>query len=294
MLGEEREVRLRGGTVRYRETGEGETLVFVHGVFVNGLLWRKVVGHLGGRYRCIVPDLPLGGHAVALPDDADGGPRGVAALVAEFMEALDLRDVVLVGNDTGGAICQILISEHPERVGRLVLTNCDAYEAFFPWPLRPLQYGARLFGERFAGGLAWVLRARAAQRLLLWTVSKSRGETATLDAYFEPLIRDAGVRRDLARFMRGVSNRHTLQAARSFSSFRKPVLIAWGDEDFFFPMRLARRLQRDFPDAVLKPVLGSRAFVPEDRPESLVEEIEAFLLSSAGAESLSRDAGGVS
>ena len=293
-MGEEREVQLDGGTVRYRETGEGKPVVFVHGLLVNGSLWREVVGYLGGRYRCVVPDLPLGGHSVPMPRDADAGPRGVANLVADLMEALDLRDVVLVGNDTGGAICQVLVSERPERVGRLVLTNCDAYEAFFPWPLRPFQYGARLFGERFAGGLAWVLRARASQRLLLWTVSKRRVEAATLDAYFAPLLRDVGVRRDLTRFLRGVSNRYTLRAARAFSGFRRPVLIAWGDEDFFFPLRLARRLQRDFPDAVLKVVSGSRAFVPEDQPERLAEEIEAFLLLRNGGGGSPRDAMGAS
>ncbi len=282
-MGEEREVRLRGGTVRYREAGEGRTILFVHGVMVNGLLWRGVVTRLGGRYRCVVPDLPLGGHFVPLAEGVDIGPRGVAALVAEFMEALDLRDVVLVGNDTGGAICQILISEHPERVGRLVLTNCDAYEAFFPWSFRFVQYGARLFGEWFVGGLARVLRARAAQRLLMWTVSKRRAEVQVLDAYFGPLLRDAGVRRDLARFLRGVSSRHTLRAARAFPGFRRPVLIAWGDRDVLFPLRLARRLQRDFPDAVLKIVPGSRAFVPEDAPERLAEEIEEFLLSRDGS-----------
>lgn len=273
-MGEEREVRLGGGTVRYREAGEGEALVFVHGVLANGSLWREVAEGLGRRYRCVVPDLPLGGHIVPLQEDADVGPRGVASLLADFLEALDLRDVVLVGNDTGGAICQILISERPERVGRLVLTNCDAYEAFFPWPLRPLQYGARLFGERFVGGLAWALRARTAQRLLLRTVSKRRADAATLDAYFAPLIRDAGVRRDLARFLRGVSNRYTIRASGAFPRFRRPVLIAWGDGDVFFPLRLARRLEEDFPDAVLRVIPGARAFVPRDAPGRLVEEIE--------------------
>lgn len=281
ILGEEREVRLGGGTLRYREAGEGETIVFVHGVMVNGTLWRRVAEHLGGRYRCVVPDLPLGGHSLPMPEGSEVGPRGVALLLAEFMEALDLDDVTLVGNDTGGAICQILISERPERIGRLVLTNCDAYEAFFPWPFRPLQYAARLFGERFVGGLAWVLRARAAQRLLLWTVSKRRAEDATLDAYFGSLLRDARVRRDLARFLRDVSSRYTLRAARAFPGFRLPVLIAWGDEDIFFSLRLARRLRQDFPDAVLKVISGSRAFVPEDRPDRLAEEIEAFVRSNA-------------
>jgi pimeloyl-ACP methyl ester carboxylesterase len=148
-----REARLGGGVIRYREVGTGPTLAFVHGILANGTLWRDVVSQLSGRFRCIVPDLPLGGHSVPMLPEADMSPAGVArmvaGMVADLMETLDVRDVTLVGNDTGGAICQIVISNYPERVGRLVLTNCDAYEAFFPALLRLIQYAARLFGTRF-------------------------------------------------------------------------------------------------------------------------------------------------
>ena len=126
--------------------------------------------------------------------------------MVDFMEALDLRDVTLVGNDTGGAICQIVVAEHPKRIGRLVLTNCDAYEAFFPLVLRPLQYGARLFGERFSSLLAWALKHRFAQRIFLWTVARRKVDEKVLDAYFSPFLRDPGVRRDARRFLRAASN----------------------------------------------------------------------------------------
>jgi pimeloyl-ACP methyl ester carboxylesterase len=271
-----REVRLEGGVIRYREVGTGPTLVFVHGILANGTLWRDVVSQLSGRFRCIVPDLPLGGHSVPMLPKADMSPAGVARMVADLMETLDVRDVTLVGNDTGGAICQIVISNYPERVGRLVLTNCDAYEAFFPALLRPIQYAARLFGTRFVDLLAWPLRARFAQRVLFKTVALGPIDNATLDAYMTPLIQDPGVRRDLARFLHGVSKRYTLEAARSFPDFGRPVLIAWGDSDLFFSPRLALRLQSDFPDARLEVVSGSRAFVPEDRPERLASLIGTF------------------
>jgi pimeloyl-ACP methyl ester carboxylesterase len=163
VIGEEREVRLSQGVVRYREVGSGPTLVFVHGILASGFLWRDVVAGLSGRFRCVVPDLPLGGHAVPMGPGADVSPRGVAGLVADFMDALDLRDVTLVGNDTGGAICQIVIAEHLERVGRLVLTNCDAYEAFFPWQFHLFFHHApRLFGRRYVDLLAWALGTRPA------------------------------------------------------------------------------------------------------------------------------------
>ena len=285
--GETKEVRLGQGTIRYREEGEGQTLLFVHGIFASGFLWRDVVARLSGGFRCVLPDLPLGGHSVPMGPEADLSPRGVARLVADFMAALGLRDVTLVGNDTGGAICQIVVAEHPERIGRLVLTNCDAYEAFFPWQFN-LFFGRapRLFGQRYVDLLAWALRARLAQRLLLKAVAKRRMDGATLDAYYGNLIRNAEVRDDLTRFLRQVSNRHTLEAAKSFPGFRRPVLIAWGTGDFFFfffSPRNARRLQRDFPDARLEFLPGSRAFVPEDRPGRLAELVEAFLLSPVGA-----------
>ncbi len=281
VIGEAREIRLGQGVIRYREVGDGPAILFVHGVLANGTLWREVVPRLSGRFRCVVPDLPLGGHAVPMDRDADLTPRGVARMVADLMERLDLRDVTLVGNDTGGAICQIVVAEHPERIGGLVLTNCDAYESFFPPLLSPFQYAARFFGTRFVDLLALVLRTRVAQRALLKTVATRPMDDATLDAYTKPLIRDAGVRRDLARFLGSVSNRYTLEAACRFHEFRRPVSIAWAEDDLFFSVRLAGRLQRDFPDARLELVDRSRAFVPEDRPERLADLIAGFLRERA-------------
>ena len=285
---EERQVRLGRGVVRYREVGSGPTLVFVHGILAGGFLWRDVVAGLSGKFRCVVPDLPLGGHAVPMGPGAGQSPRGVARLVADFMEALDLRDVTLVGNDTGGAICQIVISEYPERIGRLVLTNCDAYEAFFPWQFHPLLHHApRLLGRRYVDFLVWLLKARTAQRLLLKVVAKRRMSEAELDAYYGNLLAgNPGIREDLTRFLQKVSNRDTLQASRSFSGFRGPVLLVWGERDPIFLSRYARRLRDDFRDARLLFVSNSRAFVPEDRPEVLAQYIAEFVGAQSGVETV--------
>ena len=214
---------------------------------------------------------------------ADLSPRGVARIVADFIEALELEDVTLVGNDTGGAICQIVVTEYPGRIGRLVLTNCDAYEAFLPWQIRAFQYGPRYFGPRFVDVLGWVLRARPAQRLLLKIVAKRRMGAATLDAYFANFTGDGEIRRDLSRFLARISRRYTLEAARRFSEFRRPVLLVWGEDDPVFLPRYARRLQADFPDARLRFVSGSRAFVPEDRPVALAEHVANFVGSGRGS-----------
>lgn len=272
-----REVHLEQGTIRYHDEGEGPTLLFVAGLLANGTLWRNVVSSLLGQFRCVVPDLPLGGHAVPMQPSADLSPRGIARTIADFMEALDLQEVTLVGNDTGGAICQIVIANHPERINRLVLTNCDAYEAFLPLIISPFHYGPRFLGERFNSALAMILKYRPAQRVLLWTLAKRRFDEATLDAYFSSFLRDAGVRRDATRFMATISNRYTLEAAKSFPYFERPVLLVWGEDDLFFSSRLAHRLERDFSNARLEFLSGSRAFVPEDQPEELAGRIAEFV-----------------
>jgi len=270
-------IELPQGVIRYYDVGSGPTLVFVHGVFVNGTLWRDVVPSLASRFRCIVPDLPLGAHIHPLHPHADRSPDGVARFLADFLAALNLRDVTLVGNDTGGALCQICITQHPDRIVGLVLTNCDAYEAFFPLLLQPFQFGAHRFGDGFGEFLARVLRRRIAQRLFVKLVSLRRPDTATLDAYFAPFLADAAVRRDLVQFVAAISNRSTLEAAKQFPRFPHPVLIVWGQSDPFFSARNARRLQHDFPNATLTFVSHSRAFVPEDQPQRLAALIADFL-----------------
>ena len=278
--GKLQEVSLTQGTVCYHDRGTGPAVVFIHGIFANSALWQGVIPLLSEHFRCIAPDLPLGAHTVPLKADADLTPPGIARLIADFMEALDLHDVMLVGNDTGGAICQLVIANYPERITRLVLTNCDAYEQFFPGLISPFHYGARFFGIGFTNFLAWLLRNRLAQRLLVKSVAMRQPDVDLLDSSFRPLYANVEVRRDITKFLRAVSNRYTLEAACAFPRFQHPVLLVWGRNDLFFASDLARRLQRDFPHATLKFVAGSRAFVPVDQPEFLVQCIEEFVNES--------------
>jgi len=281
-LGELKQVELDQGTIRYRErAGSGPTLLFVHGVFVNGDLWRRVVPALGADAHCIAPDLPLGAHRPALRADADLTPPGVARLIADFMAALDLSEVTLVGNDTGGALCQVVVAKHPERIERLVLTNCDAFEEFLPKVGRPIQWAAKVPG--MVRALAALLKTRPARRAFVASVAQHEPEPEVLASFFDPVIEDAGVRRDLTKFLRGISNRHTLEAARTFPSFHHPVLVVWGQNDFFFPKSLADRLVAAFPDARLERLDGSRAFVPEDQPEALARLVTDFVARTTTA-----------
>jgi pimeloyl-ACP methyl ester carboxylesterase len=270
------ETRLPQGTIRYREMGTGQPILLVHGLMVNGLLWRKVAPRLAADFRVIAPDWPMGAHPVPLGPDSDLTPPGFARLVADFMAELDLRDVVLVGNDTGGAMCQLVAVNHPERLGRLVLTSCDAYDHFPPPLFRPLKAIARL-----PGGIRVViasLRPRWAQRLPItygWA-TKRPIEDRILDAWLAPARRDAGIRRDIAALLRGAHPSHTLAAAERFGEFRKPVLVAWTPEDKFFPFEHGERLAAAFPDARLERIEDSRTFVSEDQPERTAQLIADF------------------
>ena len=126
------EIDLPAGRIRYREAGEGRPVVFVHGYLVDGRLWDDVLDSLSDRCRCLAPDWPIGAQQIAMNADADLSPYGIAATIAGFLEALDLEDATIVGNDSGGAMSQVLATRHPERIGRLVLTNCDTHENFPP------------------------------------------------------------------------------------------------------------------------------------------------------------------
>ena len=164
-LGTPRDVTLSHATVRCFESGpsDGPPVVFVHGLLVNADLWQHVVPRLAeAGLRCIAVDWPLGSHELPVPD-ADLTPPGVADLVAELLEVLDLRDVTVVGNDSGGAITQILMTRHPERIGRVVLTPSDSFEKFFPPLFAALPIAARVPGA--AKVLTQALRARWVQRL---------------------------------------------------------------------------------------------------------------------------------
>jgi pimeloyl-ACP methyl ester carboxylesterase len=276
------EVELSAGTIRYRDTGDGPPIVFVHGLLVDGTLWRKVVPGLEGRFRCIVPDWPLGSHTVPMKPDADLSPPGVARLIGELLEALDLRDVTLVANDSGGALAQILVAGGAERVGRLVLTPCDSFDNFFPPLFRPMALLAKVPGGINAA--LRPLRIRALRRLPIaygWTAKRRIPDEVT-DAWLRPCHTSRAIRRDTARFVASVDSRYTLEAAERLHTFDRPVLIAWAPEDKFFPLEHGRRLAKLFPDARFEEVPDSYAFVPEDQPERLAELVGQFAGTTAG------------
>ena len=281
-LGDQKTVEVPQGTLRYQEVGSGPALVFVHGLLVNANLWRKVVEPLAPDFRCIALDLPLGSHELPMPN-ADLSPPGLADLIADAIEAIGLDDVTLIGNDTGGALCQLVVTRRPERVGRLVLTSCD-YRDNFPPPM----FNYFKPAARIPGAMALLLapmRLRAPRRLPIafgWLAKRPIDRPAE-DSYVLPALSSSAVRADLKRAIRGLDKRYTNEAADRLGGFDRPALIAWSREDRFFKPEHAERLARDLPRARLEWIEDSRTFSAEDQPARLAELIKGFVREAAPA-----------
>ena len=272
-----RTVELPAGRVNYSDTGSGAPLLFVHGFLTDRTLWRKVMPLLSSGYRCIAPDWPLGSHREPMSPGADLSPPGIARVVSDFLDELELEDVTLIGNDTGGAICQLVATRHPERLGRLVLTPCDAYDNFLPPMFRPLQAIAHVPGSIFAIGQTMRLTPlRHAPNAFGW-LAKHGPDPDVTRAWIEPVLRSREVRRDVAKILKGISTRYTLEAAERLREFERPALIAWAPEDRFFKFSYAERLAAAIPDSRLERIEDSWTYVCEDQPERLAELVAGFV-----------------
>jgi pimeloyl-ACP methyl ester carboxylesterase len=276
-LGPPRDLELPAGRVRCFEAGDASAwpMVFVHGLLVNANLWRKVVPRLSDDFRCVSLDLPLGSHELPLPG-ADLSPTGLADLIADAIAELGLEEVTLVGNDTGGGLSQIVISRRPERIGRLFLTSCDAFENFPPKFFNFLKLSAKVPGAIQVGFAP--LRLEAPRRLPIafgW-LAHDRIDREASDSYVLPPLTAKGPREDVRRVLPQIEPRYLLEAAASFPRFEKPVQIAWSRDDKFFPLEHAERLAQSFPNARLDWIEDSRTFSPEDQPERLADLIREF------------------
>ncbi|MET0604589.1 MAG: alpha/beta hydrolase [Baekduia sp.] len=276
------ELTLQQGTIRYRDVGTGPTLLFVHGALVDGRLWEPVVDRLRDRFRCVVPDLPLGSHELPLKAHADLSPHGLAALIAQIIEALDLEDVTLIGNDTGGALCQLLVVAEPERIGRLVLTDCDAFEDFPPKAFKPLIAAAKVPGALRA--LLQPMRVKSARRLPLaygW-LTKRPVPDDVMDGWTLRALEDPGIMADLRKALVGLNPEVLLDNSPKLTSFDKPVLLVWSREDKFFKIENAHRLAAVFPNARVEELTDAYAFVSWDQPDRVAELVGAFADQAAG------------
>ena len=275
-LGVEKELELPQGPVRYRERGEGPPLVFAHGLLVNGDLWWKVVPLLADSYRCITPELPLGSHDLPVGRDADLTPPGLADLLGDFIEAAGAKQGTLVANDTAGALSQILVTRRADATARLVITSCDSFENFLPWAFKPLRIlGGYVPGSPMVLGQAMRLRVLQRSRLGFGLLTKSGFPPEIADSFVAPSRSSSGTRHDLAKVLRGIHKRHTLDAADKLPHWGGPALVVWARDDKVFPLEHGRRLAR-LLSADLVEVEDSYSFIPQDRPDRLAQAIREF------------------
>ncbi|MET7486854.1 alpha/beta hydrolase [Streptomyces sp. NPDC005538] len=277
----QRLIELSAGTLEYEDTGgDGPVVVLLHGLLMDASLWAEPIAELTTGHRCLAPTLPLGAHRHAMRADADLSLPGIARLVAEFMERLDLRDVTLVGNDTGGALVQVLMAEGAARVERVVLVSCEAFDNFPPGLTgRTLVLAGRLSPWWF-GLFMRQMRLRALRRLPLafgWLTK--RGDAVT-ERWTRPVQERPEIRRDAVRALRAASaggRRLLVETADRLREFDRPALVVWASEDRVMPPEHGRRLAELLPRGRLVEVADSYTLLPLDRPAELARLIAEFV-----------------
>jgi pimeloyl-ACP methyl ester carboxylesterase len=267
-------VRLDGLDIEYTDTGAGSTILFVHGVYVTGAVWNDVVAELGEGFRCIAPTWPLGAHSTAT-DRADLGAEAASRRIVHFMEALDLTDVTVVANDTGGGLVLASLGDpglDTSRIARLVLTNCDSYEHFPPGSFAQIVKLCR-FSSTLGGGILRLLATGPGQAFFIKAVSKRPPTQERQREIFGAFATSGAARRDAVKVTASLDPALTLRAALAIEAFDKPVTLAWGTEDQLFPLDHARRLRDAFPHATLIEIPDASTFVMLDAPRKLADTI---------------------
>jgi len=288
------QIELSAGTIDYGDTGgDGPTLVLLHGLLMDASLWDDVVADLSVDHRCVAPTLPLGAHRHAMHADADLSLRGIARLVAELLDRLDLHDVTLVGNDTGGALVQLLACDGVGRVSRIVLASCDAFDNFPPGLTgKTLVLTGKLPPSLF-GLFMQHMRLRPVRRLPIafgWLTK--RGDAATA-RWMKPLLQQRDIRRDTVRILRAAAAEKNvlLDAAECLPTYDRPALVVWASDDRVMPPDHGRRLAELLPHGRLVEIPDSYTLMPLDQPARLAQVIRDFIDSVTSTTTRSAELG---
>lgn len=282
------DLELPAGSLRVRELGPADapTLLFVHGLLVDGRIWDNLAAELADVYRCVLPDLPLGAHRSAMAPNADLTPEGITTLLDGVVAALDLHDVTVVASDSGGAITQLWMARGAPGVSRVVLTPCDCFDNFLPPGFSLYQALARVPGALPVVLASTRLRLVRDLPLAYGGLTHRRIDDAVARSWLAPARADAGIRRDLGAFLRGISAKRLNAASQRLGAFERPVLLPWAPEQAWFPIEHARRLTTILPDAKVVEIRDSGAFINVDRPAALAAAIVSFV-PAAAADSVS-------
>jgi pimeloyl-ACP methyl ester carboxylesterase len=282
------ELELTAGTIDYTDTGgDGPVVVLLGGVSMDGSVWDPMVADLSRDHRCIVPTLPLGAHRRPMRPEADLSLAGFGRMAGELLERLGLRDVTLVQNDHAAALA--LAGRGPERVARLVISSCEAFENYPPGlPGKNLRLTAMVPGGIFLATQA--MRVPALRRLPVsfgWMAKRPLPDEL-VDRWLEPLRTQPGVRRDLRKYAAGARRREMREVCGWLASFHRPALVVWTPEDRVQRPEHGRRLAELLPDARLVEIPDSYTLIMRDQPEAFARAVREFIRETRNATSSAR------
>jgi pimeloyl-ACP methyl ester carboxylesterase len=273
------QLQCSAGPIEYLDTGgDGPVIVLLHGLLMDASLWTDVIADLRTDFRCVAPTLPLGAHSKPMRADADLSLRGISQLVRELLERLDLEDVTLVGNDTGGAIVQLLCGDAAPRVGKIVLASCDAFDNFPPGLTGKTLVATGKLPPALFGLFMQQMRLKPVRRLPLafgWLTKRGDASTAR---WMKPILQQSDIRRDTVRVLRSISAERDLmiKAAQGLPAFDRPALVVWAENDRVMPPEHGRRLAALLPQGKLVEIADSYSLLPLDQPASLAAVIRTF------------------
>lgn len=274
-VAERKHVETPSGRISYLEQGRGPVALFVHGVLLNSHLWRNQLAELSDIRRCIAVDLLAHGDTEIGPEQ-NVSVTANAEMLTEFLDALKVDQVDLVGNDSGGGICQIFAALYPGRVRSLTLTDCDTHDNWPPEAFKPFLAMAA------NGGLRRTLEAMLSDKSVYRSPDAlgpayedpARLSDEDIEAYLRPFVKSEQRLRDLQRFLAAFDSKHTLAVEDRLKTLKAPTLIAWGTDDVYFDVRWSYWLAENIPGTRRRMELkGARIFFPEERWREFNKEL---------------------
>jgi pimeloyl-ACP methyl ester carboxylesterase len=266
------------GGIQYVDEGKGQPVLFIHGALSNADTWRKIIPLISKECRCIAIDLPIGGHYLPVADHVCLTPTGIAELIREFIEYLELDNVTIVSNDTGGAYTQVFASLFPGKINKLIFSNCEVLDIFPPSKFKYLTFAVKIPGFNFILSRVFMFKKILKSELIMGLLSFKITTDELYYLYLHNFIQDKSIRANFASAARAWSPVYTLAAAEKLKNFTNPVLILWGNKDVeLFPLKMGEALKGVFPDAVLVEIDQARTYIQEDQPEQTAKSILRFI-----------------
>jgi len=273
-----KQIRIEKNIIEYNEYGKGQPIIFIHGAFSNSNTWRKVLPELSKNYHCIIPEWPFGGHRIPILEELDFTPTGIANLIAKVIVALNLQEVIIIANDTGGAYAQVFASIYKEKVSRLILSNCEGYEIFPPKKFQSLKNMAKVSGYLWLMAQLFKYRPFLKWNMAFGLLSHTLSKDEIFNLYVKNFVENKLIRDDFRKLAVEWHPKYTEEAADKLTRFEKPVLILWGEDDKeLFPIELGRKIDSIFSQSTFVSIKDSMTYVQEDNPEDFIKNFKQFM-----------------